>query len=93
MLARSATKVAAAALLVLGAAQPANAQQPHGNGVEAQSSSATSPHSLPGFAPSATVPGAPPVPSPAWAPTGASGRVAPALSSPSSQPRLQQVRR
>lgn len=93
MFARSATKVATVALLALAAAQAANAQQPHGNGVETQSSSATTPHSLSGFAPSATVSGVTPVPSPARAPTGASGGVAPAVSNPSSQPALQQIRR
>lgn len=93
MLVRSAITAARAAFLALVAAQAANAQQFQGSGVETQPSSATTPHSLSGFAPSASVSGATPKSSPAWAPTGASGGVAPAVSNPSSQPTLQQIRR
>lgn len=90
---RSAVKAATAALLALAAVQTANAQQLHGNGVETQPSSAKTLHSLPRFAPSASAPGMTPMSSPVWAPTEASGRVAPAVSTPSSQPTLQQIRR
>lgn len=90
---RSAITAATAALLALAAAQTANAQQLHGNGVETHPSQSATPHSRPGFAPSANVPGVTPMSSPVWAPTEASGRVAPAVSTPSSQPTLQQIRR
>lgn len=93
MLAKSATKIATAALLALAAVQAANAQQLHGNGVETQPSSATTLHSLPGFAPSASAPGMTRMSSPVWAPTEGSGPVAPAVLTPSSQPTLQQIRR
>jgi len=92
MLAKSAIQAAMAALLALTVAQAANAQQPHGNGVQNQPTQAATTNAFPGFAPITNGPGVTSTPSPLGAPTVESDRVAPAVSTPSSQPVLQQVR-
>ncbi len=87
-------KFAIAVLLALTAAQMANAQHPHANGAEDQPSHrSASPIAHPGSASAASIAGAtstrPSVP----APTGVPGRVVPAVSTPSSTPAMQQIRR
>lgn len=93
MLVRTAIKAATAALLALAAVQATNAQQLHGNGVDNQPAPSATGNAHLGSAAAASAPGGTPMPSPIWAPTGVSGRVAPAVSTPSSQPMLQQIRR
>ena len=85
---------ATAALLALAAAQAANAQHLHGNGVEDQPSQRwAGPEAYPGSASAGSIAGAtstrPSVP----ALSGVPGRVVPAVSTPSSTPTMQQIRR
>lgn len=93
MLVRSAIRAATTALLALAVAQAAHAQHLHGNGVEDQPSQrSASPNAHPGSAPAASIAGATatrPSVLPPWVP----GRVVPAVSTPSSQPTLQRIRR
>lgn len=94
MLAKSAIKAATAALLALAVAQPADAWDlPSHAGEDQSSQRSTSSNAHSGSVPAAGLPGVTPMPSPAGAPMGVSGRVAPAVSTPSSQPILQQIRR
>ena len=94
MLARSVLRAATAALLALAVAQSANAWDLDGNGGDAQPSQrSTTSKADPGSAPAAGVPAVTSIPSPAWASTGGPGRAVPAMSTPSSQPTLQQIRR
>ncbi len=93
MLAKSAIKAATAVLLTFAVAQAADAQPSRGDGAENQAWQSATPNAHSGSAPSPSIPGVTPLASPVWAPTGMSGRVAPALSTPSSQPTLQQIRR
>lgn len=93
MLARSAIRAATAALLALAAAHAANAQPSHGNGAEDQPSQRwASPDAHPGSAPAASSAGATSTRPSLLAP-GVPGRVVPALSTPSSLPTMQQIRR
>jgi hypothetical protein len=94
MLARSAISAATATLLALAAAQAANAQHLHGNGVEDQPSQRwASPNAHPGSALAESIAGATSTRPSVAAPTGVPGRVVPAVSTPSSPPTLQQIRR
>lgn len=94
MLVSSAIKAATAALLALAVAQPANAWDVPGHAGEDQASlRSTTPNAHGGVAPAAGLPAVAPMPSPTGAPMGVSGRVAPAVSTPSSLPTLQQIRR
>lgn len=94
MLVRSALKAATAALLALAVAQPANAWDvPRHAGEDQPSPRSTIPNAHSGSVPAVGFPPVTPTPSPAGAPMEVSGRVAPAVSTPSSQPMLQQIRR
>lgn len=93
MLAKSAIRAATAALLALAVAQAASAQDPRGNGAENQPWQSASPNAHPGSAPSAGIPGATSARPSVLAPTGVPGRVVPAVSTPSSSPTMQQIRR
>mgnify|MGYP001586761220 CR=1 FL=1 len=102
MIAKFAIASVTAAVLALAAGQSANAQSAHGAGFKVQPShtSATM-NSQRAPAQTANIPSAPTVrvpsasmtPPPVVAPTGLPARVVPAVSTPSSVPAIQQIRR